>query len=266
MKQSLIADAGNERPIEPFAETPDMAIVSGSVIRRYKVTMTTKIPDNPDERFYFEIWSGPSEALRERNPSVYYCENHNADLDYGLAATDFELAAEALIAIQRKQPNMGNWSAPVLHLIRQTLELKLKALIETITWKLGNAAVPIKFAHDLEDLWTRGRGWLLENGCQIEQDARLKDTDRLIENLHAIDPTGDLLRFGTSRKTAFGRQKSSDRVGFIQEELFLEFERACGCLNHWCGVVMREIIQAEQGWENDPYFDRNDFPKVEPNT
>jgi hypothetical protein len=223
--------------------------------------------NNPDERFHFEIWSGPSSALKDRKPSVTYCENHhNANFDYGLAATDFQMAADALIAVQRERPNMGNWTAPMLHLIRQTLELKLKSLIETIRWKVGNSAAPLKFEHNLESLWARGRAWLVENGYRIELDARLADTDKLIENLHAVDPTGDLFRFGTSRQTAFGRPKSSDRVGFSREELFLEFERTCGCLGHWCGVVMREIIQAEQGWENDPYFDREAFPRVDPKT
>ncbi|WP_310620707.1 hypothetical protein [Flexibacterium corallicola] len=214
-----------------------------------------------DYRFYFEIWSGPSEVMKERNPSISYCENHNADFDYGLAATDFELAATALINVQREQPTIGNWTAPVLHLIRQTLELKLKELIETINWKQSNSIAPSKFSHNLKKLWELGRGYLVDNDYQIERDTRLVDLDRLVENLHAIDPTGDLFRFGTSRKTAFGRQKSSDRVGYNQEELFVEFEHSRDCLSHWTGVVMREIIQAEQGWEQDPYFDKDAFPK-----
>ncbi len=224
--------------------------------------MVKKPDDNPDERFYFEIWSGRSAALMARKPSVTYCENHNGDFDYGLAATDFELAAEALIAVQKEQPNLSNWTPPVLYLIRQTLELKLKALIETIGWKASTEPDTIKFAHNLEDLWVRGRGWLVKNEYQIEQDARLMDTDRLIENLHAIDPTGDLFRFGTSHKVAFNRQKSSDRVGYEQTELFREFEHTLGCLNHWTSVVMREIILAEHGGEEDPYFDKNAFPKA----
>lgn len=203
--------------------------------------------DNPDDRFHFEIWSGPSASLTSVNPSVTYCENHNGDLDYGLAAFDFQLVTVALIEARRKEPSGGNWTAPMLYLIRQTLELNLKALIETIGWKLNTTEERIKFDHDLAALWVRGRGWLVSNRYRIEQDARLEKADRLIENLHVIDPTGDLFRFGTSRKKAFGRQKSSDRVGYQQEELFAEFESACGCLNHWTGVIMREIIRAEQG-------------------
>lgn len=219
-----------------------------------------------DERFYFEIWSGPSQSLKDRKPSVSYCENHNGDFDYGLAANDFEMAANALIAVQREQPYLSNWVAPVLHLVRHALELKLKALIQTINWKSNISANRFKFDHDLKALWENGRKWLIENTYQIETDARLTNTDSLIENLHAIDPTGDLFRFGTSRKVAFGRQKSSDRVGYRQEDFFAEFENACGCLNHWSDVLMREIIQAEQGWEKDPYFDKDAFPKAAPNS
>ena len=29
---------------------------------------------------------------------------------------------------------------------------------------------------------------------------------------------------------------------------------------------MREAIQAVEGWDNDPFFDRDDFPKTESDT
>jgi|OM-RGC.v1.012926328 hypothetical protein len=225
--------------------------------------MTYDPDDNPDERFHFEICSGPKEALKATKPSISYCENHNADFDYGLAALDFKLAALVLIERQRKDRHLSNWTAPVLHMIRQTLELTLKSLIETIGWRVGAKFQTVKFKHDLRDLWKQGRDWLIENGYPIDNDARLAATDRIIENMHAIDPTGDLFRFGTSRQRAFGRNKSSDRVGYQQDQLFAEFEQASEFLDHWCGVVMREIIQAEQGWEKDPFFDREDYPKKE---
>jgi len=199
-----------------------------------------------------------------RAPSISYCENHNGDLDYGLAQTDFRMAADALIAVQREQPHISNWIAPFLHLIRQTVELSLKSLLQNIDWKLKVTEKSFKFSHDLEKLWKQGRGWLVNNGYDIERDARLADTDNLVENLHAIDPTGDLFRFGTSKQEAFGRQKSSDRVGFNPTDLFREFGSACECLGHWSAVVMREIIQEEQGWKEDPFFDRDDYPRIQP--
>jgi hypothetical protein len=75
--------------------------------------------------------------------------------------------------------------------------------------------------------------------------SRLVVTDKLIENMHAIDPTGDLFRYGTSRKMAFGRNKSSDRVGYQQEQLFEEFEQCCSFLDHWSGVILREVIEGK---------------------
>lgn len=218
---------------------------------------------NPDERFYYDIRNGPSEALNVKQPSVSYCENHNADFDYGLAALDFKLSTQALMERQREDPNLSNWIAPVLHMIRQTLELSLKSLIETIGWKDGSSAGKVKFKHDLQDLWVQGHDWLMRNGYPIDTDARLVATAEIVENIHAIDPTGDLFRFGTSRKKAFGRYKSSDRVGYRQEKLFEEFDQACSFLDHWCGVVMREVIQAEEGWESDPFYNKGDYPKID---
>ena len=118
-------------------------------------------PDkNPDERYHFEIWNGPTSALKATNPSITYCENHNADFDYGMAALDFKLATQALIAQQRSDPNLSNWTAPVLHMIRQTLELTLKSLVETIGEKVGFEAEKVPFKHDLRDLWNKEAGGL----------------------------------------------------------------------------------------------------------
>lgn len=207
--------------------------------------MTDDKDHNPDERFHFRIWHGKSEAFIERSPSLQYCENHNADLDYGLTAFDFELSLELLIERQRQEPNIGNWTAPITHLVRQVIELRLKELLQMIEWRSGEPAIAFAFTHDLSKLWKAGRDWLVENGYSIENDFRLENSDRLIENLHAIDPTGDLFRFGTSRKKAFGRYKSSDRVGYHQEPFFQEYEDTKECLSHWAGIVMREIIERE---------------------
>ncbi len=218
---------------------------------------------NPDERYHFEIWGGPSESMKDRRPSISYCENHNADIDFGEAALNFEMAANELIKAQRLQPTFCNWTAPVLHLIRQTLELRLKELIQCINWRPDTDNVPLRFDHDLQRLWSRGRAWLVDHDYSIEKDARLGITDGLIENIHSIDPSGDLFRFGTSRKTAFGRQKSSDRIGYDQKVLFHEFKVSCACIEHWATVITREVIMEEMSWRKDPYFDRDDFPKVD---
>jgi len=94
-------------------------------------------------------------------------------------------------------------------------------------------------------------------------DARLDTTDRLIANFNAIDPLGDLFRFGTSKQRAFGRAKSCDRVAYEQPRFFDEFKAASGCLSFWGAVLMREQITEEMGWSADPHFDAQNFPHRE---
>lgn len=216
-----------------------------------------------DKRFHFEIYDGPSAEASARNPSLVYVENHNADFDYNLAATDFKMAADALIKQQLDQPHLSNWTAPVCHLVRQTVELELKGLVQVASW-LDQKELPktVAFTHNLEKLWNHGKTWLISNDYPIKSDARFGSTERLIENLHAIDPLGDLFRFGTSKSEAFGRQKTSDRVGYNQIDFFHEFDEFCGFFSHWSGAVMRETIKREEGWKTDPFFDVADFPKI----
>ncbi|MBD8875123.1 hypothetical protein [Roseibium polysiphoniae] len=227
--------------------------------------MARKPPVSQDARFHYEIWSGPSKEHEAQKPSISYVENHNADWDYGLASDDYKLATDALIAEQLSNPHLGNWTAPICHLIRQTMELQLKSLLQMIAWKTGAAENNLTFTHDLGSLWSRGRSFLIENGYAIADDKRLKFADRLVENLHAIDPAGDLFRFGTSKHQAFGKLKTYDRVGYDQGLLFTEFDRAHSCLAHWTSVIMRQMIAEEEGWTEDPYFDADDFPRDDPN-
>jgi len=224
------------------------------------------MPKNPpisdDKRFHHEISSGPSQEYLSQNPSIGYVENHNADWDYGLAADDYKMATDALIAAQQRDPNLDNWTSPICHLIRQTMELQLKSLLQMIGWKTDIEPAGILFTHNLDSLWKDGKNWLVKNGYSIENDLRLNFVDRLIANLHSIDPSGDLFRFGTSRYHAFGRSKTYDRVGYNQELLFDEFDLAHQCVSHWTTVVMREIIAKEEGWTTDPFFDPNDYPTL----
>lgn len=215
-----------------------------------------------DPRYHFEIWKGPSEAYTATNPSLSYVENHNADLDYGLAADDFKISADTLIEAQRRNPHFGNWTAPVCHMVRQTLELKLKWLTQVIGWKVDQTDGSIAFSHDLKTLWAKSEFWLIENGYSIDQDVRKVRLDKLVQNLHAIDPLGDLFRFGTSKMTAFGRNKTYDRVGYSQEEFFQEFDDSYAFLRHWSFTIYREMLAAQEGWEDDQSFDANDFPKA----
>lgn len=224
--------------------------------------MAKKQNVSEDKKFHYKIRCKPSEEYLQQNPSIYYVENFNADFDYDLAATDFKLAADQLIAAQKADPYLSNWTAPVCYLIRQTVELKLKALLQMAFCLTDKDAEKITFTHNLEKLWKAGRDWLVENKYNITEDARLMYVDRLVENLHAIDPSGDLFRFGTAKdQVAFGRKKTYDRVGYNQDLLFDEFNLAHDCLSHWTAVLLRKQIQKEEKWTDDPYFDAEDFPK-----
>lgn len=214
-----------------------------------------------DPRFHHEIWSGPTSAFLQRSQSISYVENHNGDFDYGLAALDFKMAAEVLLEVQQRDPQTSNWIAPVCHMVRQSIELSLKELMQATAWHDGSDNPKPLFSHNLNTLWINSREWLTSHNYIIEEDERLDTAEWFIDNLHSIDPTGDLFRFGTSKQKAFGRQKSSDRVGYNLGLLIIEFDTTYEFIDHWSSVIVREIMAKEERWTTDPHFDSNDFSK-----
>ncbi len=219
----------------------------------------TGTPEYPP--FHFEIWQGPGRSFGDEPKAIYYVENHNSQCTYGEIALDFQMAATALLETYRSE-QLGNWMAPVAHMIRQTLELRLKALRSSILARDSTVDKKPLGQHDLQRLWGVAYVWLQANGFQIDRDARLPPTIHLISAYDAIDPSGDLFRFGMSRKTAFGKQKSYDRVGINCEVMEQEFADADALLCHWDAAVFRMTMAEEQGWTTDPYFEVDDFPKV----
>lgn len=220
----------------------------------------TGIPDNPP--FHFEIWQGPGRSFGDEPKAIYYVENHNGQCSYGELALDFQIAAKALLETYRSE-QLGNWMAPVAHMIRQTLELHLKALLSSILARDPTVDKKPLGQHDLLCLWSAAYTWLRANGFPIDCDARLSATLHLISAYDAIDPSGDLFRFGMSRKRAFNKQKSYDRVGINCEVMAQEFADAVGLLCHWDAAVFRRTMAEEHEWTTDPYFEVDDFPKIE---
>lgn len=220
--------------------------------------MAKKNADDP--RFHHEIWTGPTPESELHNSAIYYVENHNGQCSYSELATDFEMAA--LLAIEQlERDHLGNWTAPIAHLVRQTIELLLKAMLETIKAKGYPPSPTLAFSHDLKQIWLHCRDWLKAKGYQFEDDARLERTEWLIEAFHQIDPSGDLFRFGISNNAAFGKQKSYDRVGLRMEILVPDFRAAIDFLRHWEAVPFRELMADEMGWSEDPFFNKGDFPR-----
>ncbi|HEX8480776.1 MAG TPA: hypothetical protein VF650_02600 [Allosphingosinicella sp.] len=217
-----------------------------------------------DPPFHFEIWRGPEPSFGQDPKAIYYVENHNGQCGYGELATDFETAARELIAAYRSS-GLGNWVAPLAHLTRQTLELCLKALTVSIRERDESVSGRPLRSHDLGALWSLNLGWLDREGFAAGDDARRLAAMHLIEAYQAIDPSGDLFRFGISYKHAFGKQKSYDRVGIVLDQFELGFDSAVGFLNHWEAVVRRRTWGEQEGWTEDPIFDAEAFPRLSGN-
>lgn len=223
----------------------------------------TNDDDSPsDPPFHYEIWSGPGAAFGDEPKAIYYVENHNGQCGYGELALDFAIAAKHLMAAYREDA-LGNWTAPIAHLVRQTLELLLKDLLQTISEQ--DQAVPARplRGHDLRALWVPSLAWLNTHHPDVREDARLDRTDHLLDAFHAIDPTGDLFRFGQSYQQAFNKRRSYDRVGIVLNTLEDEFNAAEDLLTHWTAVVRRKAYFLETG-EEDTSFDTGDFPRRTP--
>lgn len=220
----------------------------------------SKKTDASNPKFHYEIWKGPSVEFGGKRKSISYVENHNASCGYTELALDFSYAATALIEQYRKT-GFGNWMAPVAHISRQLIELRLKALMTSIGDLDGSFNTGSLGGHNLESIWSGCLAWLMRNGYKTREDARLEVAEHLISAFHEIDPSGDLFRFGVSRKTAFDKQKSYDRVGMEIELFGPELKATDEFLHHWEAVVFREGMKREMGWATDPLFDADDFPK-----
>lgn len=212
-----------------------------------------------DLPFHHEIWRGPGPEFGTEPKAITYVENHNGQCGYSELSLDFELATRAILENSRVS-GLANFIAPLAHLARQTLELSLKSLVFSIRKRDPKVPIVLLRGHDLSALWSRSIAWLDENGFAANRDARQESTEHLIAAYHAIDPSGDLFRFGVSYKEAFGRQKSYDRVGINVDHFEQEFDAARGFLVHWDAAVYRKTLAEEEGWQSDPFFDVSDFP------
>jgi hypothetical protein len=232
--------------------------------------MTRSTPESPDhersdhsagvDNHHREIWSDALSSKPLDRPAVYYVENHNAAVGYAEAALDFEMLVVELLP--RLGPfELGNWTGPVLHLVRQTVELRLKALFQIIAERDKSANERLLAKHDLLVLWKASRDWLCQNEFGVLNDIRLAATDSLIEAFHAVDPSGDLFRFAQSRQSRFGKRKSYDRVGVNFDIFQSAFMDTVALLQHWEAVLFRQHLSDEFGWVKDPYFDADSYPR-----
>ena len=218
-----------------------------------------------DTRFHRTLFGSLENYDERRPPLLYYVENGNAIAGYDQLACDYKMAADLLITTS-KESGLGNWFAPTMLVVRQTLELALKALLEATVDRGNSSNSKLMFSHDLLGIWEGCRRWLKANGYLFHKDARLETAEWVIENFHAVDPTGDLFRFAHSKHEAFKRKKTYDRAG-INEVVFVDyFNAAWDFLNHWQGVLVMDWME-EQALKDGILYTRpcnpDDFPRVD---
>lgn len=218
-----------------------------------------------DTRFHQTLF-GSLENYNEKCPPILcYVENGNAIAGYDQLACDYKMAADLLIATGNKS-RLGNWFAPTALIVRQTLELALKALLEATADRGNSLNKKVMFSHDLSRIWEDCRLWLGANGYLFHQDTRLKTTEWVIANFHAVDPTGDLFRFAHSKHEAFKRKKTYDRAVF-NEAIFVDyFNASWDFLNHWTSVLIMEWAEEQATREGTLYtrpLNPDDFPRID---
>ncbi|MBX9822110.1 hypothetical protein [Afipia birgiae] len=80
-------------------------------------------------------------------------------------------------------------------------------------------------------------------------------------NFHAVDPTGDLLRFAHSIAGAYGRPKTYDRATVSLKLLVPYLKKTFRFLMLWGAVLSIQKTKAEDGeWE--ALWDPDDYPKI----
>lgn len=222
------------------------------------MTRPTRQADDP--RFHRTLFGSLSEFNEAMPPCLIYVENGNFNYGYDLLALNYKMAADLMIH-EYQNSGLGNWTAPTAFMVRQTLELAHKSLLEATGIKGNAVSQKVMFSHNLETIWAAGRAWLLENGYPVENDQRFAVAEWMTANFDAVDPSGDLFRFAHSTMGAYGRHKTYDRAGVYLKLLVPYFEKTYGFLMHWGAVLStQKTKEDDKDWE--PFWDPDDYPKI----
>lgn len=116
----------------------------------------------------------------------------------------YATAARLLVdAVRNKETLSDELVYPIIFLLRQHLELKLK-VIHSALWKLGKLERDFPRIHDLEKLWTP---------CELKiQEIQALDSEgcqkvrKCLEAIGKVDPHADSFRFAQ-------RKKDGSRIG-----------------------------------------------------
>ena len=232
-------------------------------MEKEKLKYTKSNLEASDTRYHRTLFGDLTNYNDKCPPLLYYVENGNAIAGYDQLALDYKLAADFLITKSIKG-GISNLFAPTMLIVRQTLELALKALLDATVDRGNSKSSKTMFSHNLMGIWEECRLWLQAKGYKFHLDMRLETAEWVIENFHSVDPTGDLFRFAYSKHEAYKRNKTYDRAG-INEDVFIDYFNATwDFLNHWQGVLIMEWVEEESKKEGFSYtrpFNPEDFPK-----
>ncbi len=120
----------------------------------------------------------------------------------------FRRAADAIVDGVELSPRSQNLLIyPVLYLYRHHIELALKLIyLEGAERNLSNGS--FLATHDLNKLWAKAKGVLASGDLLHGQGVDFETVERLIEELHEVDPHGEAFRYPVGR-----RQEPSLPVG-----------------------------------------------------
>lgn len=141
---------------------------------------------DPADRFL----EGP--LFKKARPPQIYLETYDSAWRAGAQAIGYREAAEMLIdvVIKRRARTSKTLLHPILFLYRHSVELRLKRLLE----EYGGDGAPNR--HELDKLWPACK----EVITRYLPETDFEKVDRLIAELHAVDPDSQTFRYAKTRK------------------------------------------------------------------
>ena len=128
---------------------------------------------------------------KARGPQPYL-ETYSQEWRAGAQAIGYREAAETLldVVIERERPTSRTLLHPILFLYRHSIELRLKRLIE----EHGRDLAPPH--HDIQSLYGAAKQAIQ----RFLPGTHFDPVDRVMDELHAIDPKSQTFRYATTPK------------------------------------------------------------------
>lgn len=124
------------------------------------------------------------------------CLNFMHDMSYGYIE-GYRYAAEVLFEQVQNCGELDTLIYPIMFLIRQHFELRLKQILKTL-YIIGERKSEPEFTHNLSRLWRQCEPNLTKYTSR-EDRAWFKQINILMEQITSVDPGADAFRFMTSK-------------------------------------------------------------------